>query len=82
MHDYHQTILLYVAFIFSFEDAIVFFFFIFFSSFFETLFFFFFGSQFATLGANVLAFIGLVHKGKDIVFRFIIKYSSLRDFGS
>jgi hypothetical protein len=41
------------------------------------------GSQFATLGANVPAFIGLAYKGKDIVFRFIIEhYSSLRDFGS
>jgi hypothetical protein len=26
-------------------------------------------------------FIGLAYKGKDIVFRFIIEYSSLRDFG-
>ncbi len=26
-------------------------------------------------------FFGLAYKGKDIVFRFIIKYSSLRDFG-
>jgi hypothetical protein len=26
-------------------------------------------------------FIGLAYQGKDIVFRFIIKYSSLRDFG-
>ncbi len=25
--------------------------------------------------------VGLAYKGKDIVFRFIIKYSSLRDFG-
>jgi hypothetical protein len=24
---------------------------------------------------------GLVYQGKDIVFRFIIEYSSLRDFG-
>jgi hypothetical protein len=27
-------------------------------------------------------FIGLTYQGKDIVFRFIIEYSSLRDFGS
>jgi hypothetical protein len=26
-------------------------------------------------------FIGLAYQGKDIVFRFIIEYSSLRDFG-
>jgi hypothetical protein len=26
-------------------------------------------------------FIGLAFVGKDIVFRFIIEYSSLRDFG-
>jgi hypothetical protein len=26
-------------------------------------------------------FVGLVYQGKDIVFRFIIEYSSLRDFG-
>jgi len=25
--------------------------------------------------------IGLAYQGKDIVFRFIIEYSSLRDFG-
>jgi hypothetical protein len=28
-----------------------------------------------------LIFIGLAYQGKDIVFRFIIEYSSLRDFG-
>jgi hypothetical protein len=28
-----------------------------------------------------VAFIGLAYQGKDIVFRFIIEYSSLRDFG-
>jgi hypothetical protein len=40
------------------------------------------GSQFAALGANVPAFIGLAYQGKDIVmFRFIIEDSSLRDFG-
>jgi hypothetical protein len=26
-------------------------------------------------------FVGLAYQGKDIVFKFIIKYSSLRDFG-
>jgi hypothetical protein len=26
-------------------------------------------------------FFGLAYQGKDIVFRFIIEYSSLRDFG-
>jgi len=30
---------------------------------------------------NLLHFIGLAYQGKDIVFRFIIEYSSLRDFG-
>jgi hypothetical protein len=40
------------------------------------------GSQFATLGANVSAFIDLAYQGKDIVFRFIIEYSSLMDFGT
>jgi hypothetical protein len=40
------------------------------------------GSQFATLGVNVSAFIGLALVRKDIiVFRFIIEYSSLKDFG-
>jgi hypothetical protein len=34
------------------------------------------------LGANVPAFIGFAYQeGKDIVFRFILEYSSLRDFG-
>jgi hypothetical protein len=27
------------------------------------------------------SFVGHAFQGKDIVFRFIIKYSSLRDFG-
>ncbi len=27
------------------------------------------------------AFIGLAYQGKDIVFRFILEYSSLWDFG-
>jgi hypothetical protein len=40
------------------------------------------GSQFATMGVNVSAFIGLALGRKDIiVFRFIIEYSSLNDFG-
>ncbi len=26
-------------------------------------------------------FVGFAYEGKDIVFRFIIEYSSLRDFG-
>jgi hypothetical protein len=26
-------------------------------------------------------FIGLAYQGNDIVFRFIVEYSSLRDFG-
>jgi hypothetical protein len=29
----------------------------------------------------VCLFVGLAYHGKDIVFRFIIEYSSLRDFG-
>jgi hypothetical protein len=29
----------------------------------------------------VLLFIGLAYQGKDIVFRFIIEYSSFIDFG-
>jgi len=38
------------------------------------------------LSANILhkepeEFVGLAYQGKDIVFRFIIEYSSLRDFG-
>jgi len=28
-----------------------------------------------------MAFVGLAYQGKDIVFRFIIEYNSLRDFG-
>ncbi len=28
-----------------------------------------------------LEFVGLAYQGKDIVFRLIIEYSSLRDFG-
>jgi hypothetical protein len=30
---------------------------------------------------HTLQFIGLVYQGKDIVFRCIIEYSNLRDFG-
>jgi len=30
---------------------------------------------------NSGSFVGLAYQGKDIVFRFIIEYSSLRDFG-
>ncbi len=29
----------------------------------------------------IISFFGLAYQGKDIVFRFIIEYSSLRDFG-
>jgi hypothetical protein len=29
----------------------------------------------------VYLFIGLAYQGKDIVFKFIIEYTSLRDFG-
>jgi hypothetical protein len=36
--------------------------------------------QRAELSKNEL-FVGLVYQGKDIAFRFIIEYSSLRDFG-
>jgi hypothetical protein len=28
-----------------------------------------------------IAFVGLAYQGKDIVFRFIIEYGSLKDFG-
>jgi hypothetical protein len=30
---------------------------------------------------NLNLFVGLAYQGKDIVFRFIIEYSSLMDFG-
>ncbi len=33
------------------------------------------------LGFGFFCFVGLAYQGKDIVFRFIIEYSSLRDFG-
>ncbi len=34
------------------------------------------------VSASMEGFVGLAYKGKDIVFRFIIEYSSLiRDFG-
>jgi hypothetical protein len=29
----------------------------------------------------IILFIGLAYQGKNIVFRFVIEYSSLRDFG-
>ncbi len=33
--------------------------------------------------SNLLLFVGLAYyQGKDIVFRFIIEYSSIRDFGT
>jgi hypothetical protein len=40
---------------------------------------FFSTHQFQALHISFL-FVGLVYQGKDIVFRFIIKYSSLMDF--
>ncbi len=33
------------------------------------------------LNQEELVFIGLAYQGKDIMFRFIIEYSSLMDFG-
>ncbi len=33
------------------------------------------------LGENICLFVGIYFIGKDIVFRFIIEYSSSRDFG-
>jgi len=33
-------------------------------------------------GFALLHFIGFAYQGKDIVFRFNIEYSGLRDFGS
>ncbi len=30
---------------------------------------------------TAMSFIGFAYQGKDIVFRFIIEYNSLRDFG-
>jgi hypothetical protein len=30
---------------------------------------------------NFFGFVGLAYQGEDIVLRFIIEYSSLRDFG-
>jgi hypothetical protein len=32
-------------------------------------------------GSLICFIVGLAYQGKDIVFRFIIEYSSLRDFG-
>jgi hypothetical protein len=41
--------------------------------------------NFSSLVTNIfelpMFFVGLAYQGKDIVFRFIIEYSSLRDFG-
>ncbi len=34
-----------------------------------------------TTNPNHLYFVGLAYQGKDVVFRFIIEYSSLMDFG-
>jgi hypothetical protein len=31
--------------------------------------------------SSIATFIGIAYPGKDIVFRFLIEYSSLRDFG-
>jgi hypothetical protein len=36
---------------------------------------------FSQHGSGCCLFVGLAHQGKDIVFRFIIEFSSLRDFG-
>jgi hypothetical protein len=33
------------------------------------------------LSLSQCEFVGLAYQGKDIVFRFIIEYSSLMDFG-
>jgi hypothetical protein len=30
---------------------------------------------------NFFPFIGIVYQGKDMMFRFIVEYSSLMDFG-
>jgi hypothetical protein len=41
-----------------------------------------FDSQFKSMSQELEPpFIGLAYQGKIIVFRFIIEYSSLRDFG-
>jgi hypothetical protein len=36
-------------------------------------------SSFCTSSGD--SFVGLAYQGKDIVFRFILEYSSLKDFG-
>jgi hypothetical protein len=43
----------------------------------------YFGTHFTALAIAMTPakFVGLALVGKDIVFRFIIEYSSLRDFG-
>jgi hypothetical protein len=33
------------------------------------------------LSSHIFVFVILAYQGKDIVFRFIIEYSGLRDFG-
>jgi len=38
-----------------------------------------FDSLFLDLASHL--FVGFAYQGKDIVFRFIIEYTSLRDFG-
>jgi len=38
-------------------------------------------SSVALLGTILALFVGLVYQSKDIVFRFIIEYNSLMDFG-
>jgi hypothetical protein len=43
---------------------------------------FFFGHVFFGVALYNTEFIGLAYQGKDILFRFIIEYSSLRNFGS
>jgi hypothetical protein len=30
---------------------------------------------------DITIFVGFAYQGKDIMFRFIVEYSSLRDFG-
>jgi hypothetical protein len=37
--------------------------------------------QMKVQGLRPIVFVGLAYQCKDIVFRFIIEYSSLRDFG-
>jgi hypothetical protein len=44
------------------------------------LFHFLLGFKFQLCHSHAYNFIGLAYQGKDIVFRFIIEYSSFRDF--